>query len=141
MEQILRTIALYAGFIIAILGAITLSLKSSSKFSRWISTKIVKNADMSDGCIGECRFEDSIAAVLNKLNDLDHIKLTIKRLEYLNVRQHNEDDEILINSIYDEYKRLGGNSYIDMDYERWAKGKTGNVGEYKKKKKLYEKAA
>lgn len=134
----IETIALYSAAIVTIAGAIALIFKTSKKFSRYISTKIVGNADMRqlNGCVGACKFENSVKAILDKLNDLDQIKIAVKRLEYLNMRQHNEDDEVSINAIYDEYKRLGGNSYIDMDYERWCNRKKANKKEaFKKEKK------
>jgi hypothetical protein len=122
----IETIAFYSASIVTIAGAIALILRSSKKFSRFIATKIVSNADMSElnGCIGGCKFESSVKLILSRLDDLDKIKVALKRLEYLNMRNHNEDDEVSINAIYDEYKRLGGNSYIDMDYERWSNRKT-----------------
>ena len=133
----IETIALYSAAIVTIAGAIALILKTSKRFARYISTKIVGSADMRqlNGCVGACKFESSVKAILDKLNDLDQIKIAVKRLEYLNMRQHNEEDEISINAIYDEYKRLGGNSYIDMDYERWCNRKGFNKKEASKKTK------
>ena len=122
----IETIAFYSAAIVTIAGAVALILRSSKRFSTFIATKIVSNADMTglNGCIGGCKFEASVKLILSRLDDLDKIKVALKRLEYLNMRNHNEDDEVSINAIYDEYKRLGGNSYIDMDYERWSKRKT-----------------
>lgn len=124
----IETIAFYSATLTTIVGAIALLLKSSKKLSTWIATKIVGNADMKqlNGCIGGCKFEASLKTIMEKLNDLDSIRLSVKRLEYLNMRHHNEDDEVSINAIYDEYKKLGGNSYIDMDYEIWSKRKKTN---------------
>ena len=122
----IETIAFYSAALVTVAGAIALILRSSKRFSKFIATKIVRNADMTElnGCIGACKFEASVKLILSRLDDLDKIKIALKRLEYLNMRNHNEDDEVSINAIYDEYKRLGGNSYIDMDYERWSKRKT-----------------
>ena len=138
IKEFLETIALYAGAMLTILTATATLFKMSGSFKRWAATSIVRNADMTElnGCIGGCKFEKSIQQILDKLKELDNIKMITKRLEYLNVRHHNEDDEITINAIYDEYKRLGGNSYIDMDYEKWSNRKTGG-NEGKKNKKQH----
>ena len=135
MEEYLKIIALYSGAIVTIAAAIAILFKSSKRFSKWFSTSIVGNADMAklNGCVGSCKFEKAVSTILDKLDELDHIRLAVKRLEYLTMRQHNEDDEMSINAIYDEYKRLGGNSYIDTDYERWSNRKKN------KRKALVEK--
>ena len=77
----IETIALYSAAIVTIAGAIALIFKTSKKFSKYISTKIVGNADMHqlNGCIGACKFESSVETILDRLNDLEHIKIAVKR--------------------------------------------------------------
>lgn len=130
VNEFFKITALYAGSILTIITATGLLFKISGTFSSWISTKIVQNADMTKRVdhVSKEEFNRSIDAILFKLEDLSSIRLATKRLEYLNIRQHNPEDEISINLIYDEYKRLGGNSYIDMDYEKWSNRNAGNSG-------------
>ena len=123
VEEIVKNIAIYSGAVVTTLSAIVLVLKTSNTASKWLSTKIVQNADLSNTKINihSCMFENDLRNISAKLKDIDNVRMILKRLEYLNVRQHNSDDEMLINAIYDDYKKLGGNSYIDLDYERWTK--------------------
>ena len=54
---------------------------------------------------------------LNK--KLDKQSLLIKRLELLHLFSDDPSQTLLINNIYDEYKKEGGNSYIDQKYQDW----------------------
>lgn len=53
----------------------------------------------------------------------DRLELSIKRLELLNAFRHDSENARLINRLYEEYKEIGGNSYIDDMYEDWKTGK------------------
>lgn len=123
IEEIVKNIAIYSGAVATTLTALALVMKTSNAMSKWLSTKIVENADLTKAnvCVHPCGLESQFTSILAKLKDIDNIRMILKRLEYLNVRQHNSEDEMLINAIYDEYKKLGGNSYIDLDYERWTR--------------------
>lgn len=123
MNDFLGAITVNAAALVTIITALTLLIKTSGRFSKWAATKIVKSVDFNklDLCVARCGYEANTHAILEKLKGLDNIRLTVKRLEYLSMRNNNPDDEASISAIYDEYKRLGGNSYIDMNYEKWAK--------------------
>jgi hypothetical protein len=42
----------------------------------------------------------------------------MKRLELLNLIQHDQKNRMAIQKSYDEYKGLGGNSYMDDIYKK-----------------------
>ena len=50
------------------------------------------------------------------------IERQIKRLEFLYAIHFCTNNEVLIKQLYDEYKALGGNSYIDQMYQDWLAG-------------------
>lgn len=56
---------------------------------------------------------------LSKKIDLCLIKQT--RLEIIAQVEHNPTDVKTILSLYDEYKKEGGNSYMDMYIRKWKK--------------------
>ena len=128
MNNFLGALTTNAAALVTLITAAVLLIKTSGRFSKWASTKIVKAADLDaiGGHLGKCKYEQSLTAMLTKLDKLDALILTTKRLEYLNMRHHNPDDEASISAIYDEYKRLGGNSYIDMNYHEWSNKKRGS---------------
>lgn len=43
------------------------------------------------------------------------------RLQALQMMQHDPTNRFAITFLYDQYKKQGGNSYLDAEYERWAK--------------------
>lgn len=43
------------------------------------------------------------------------------RLQSLQMMQHDPTNRYAITLLYDQYKKLGGNSYLDAEYEKWAK--------------------
>ena len=47
------------------------------------------------------------------------VLVMIKRLELLNLIQHDPKNRMAINKCYDEYRGLGGNSYIHQVYDTW----------------------
>jgi len=143
MNELIKIAALYAGSILTIFTFAISLFRASDKFSSWISNKIVQRADMSKRSDYICKkdFDRIMNTVLDKLNHLDEIKLATKRLEYLNIRQHNSEDKMLINMIYDEYKHLGGNSYIDMDHEKWKTESSNNIASQNKKQNKKAKTA
>jgi hypothetical protein len=51
----------------------------------------------------------------------ENIFAALKRLELLNMIQHSPEEKHIITNLYAEYKSLGGNSYIDLQYQRWLK--------------------
>jgi hypothetical protein len=59
---------------------------------------------------------------------LDKISLQIKRLEMLNMIQHAPTKRTAIERIYDEYKSLGGNSYVDDVYDEWREKRVKGKG-------------
>jgi len=46
---------------------------------------------------------------------------SLKRLELLNMMQHSPEEKDTITRLYGEYKAIGGNSYIDIQYQKWLK--------------------
>ena len=48
-----------------------------------------------------------------------HIDKTVTRLELLNLLQHSPKKRDRILGKWDEYKAIGGNSYIDLMVEEW----------------------
>jgi tRNA nucleotidyltransferase/poly(A) polymerase len=46
---------------------------------------------------------------------------SVKRLELLHLLDHKTKDAETICSVYDEYKELGGNSYLDEHFKEWRK--------------------
>ena len=46
---------------------------------------------------------------------------SLKRLELLNMLHHSPEEKEIITKLYGEYKALGGNSYIDIQYQKWLK--------------------
>ena len=51
---------------------------------------------------------------------LEDVEISTLRLEYLNMRQHNPNNEIAIDEIYHKYSvEKKGNSYITQDYSNY----------------------
>ncbi|GHT34523.1 hypothetical protein FACS189434_10830 [Bacteroidia bacterium] len=46
-------------------------------------------------------------------------KMGIKRLELLNLIQHNPTRRATIKKLFSEYKELGGNGYVEDVYNEW----------------------
>ena len=51
----------------------------------------------------------------------ENILRSLKRLELLNMMQHSPAETKTITDLYAEYKEMGGNSYIDKQYQKWLK--------------------
>ena len=51
----------------------------------------------------------------------EQILTSLKRLELLNLMQHSPSEKITIMNLFAEYKKLGGNCYIDEQYQKWLK--------------------
>ena len=64
------------------------------------------------------RLEEKMDAVLDNQANM---KLDMLRLKYLQMVQHNPKEKAIILSLFDEYKRLGGNSWIADIHEEWLK--------------------
>ncbi|MDR1361376.1 MAG: hypothetical protein LBJ18_03700 [Rickettsiales bacterium] len=64
------------------------------------------------------KFQQKMLTVVDKL---DVAEIVLKRLEFLNCYQHKGNYQTLC-KLYDEYKKLGGNSYIDDLFLNYKKG-------------------
>ena len=51
----------------------------------------------------------------------ENILISIKRLELLNMMQHSPEEKNTIMTLFTEYKKLGGNCYLDSKYQKWLK--------------------
>ena len=49
------------------------------------------------------------------------LKMDTLRLQSLQMMQHDPINRFAITLLHDQYKKLGGNSYLDAEYEKWAK--------------------
>lgn len=49
------------------------------------------------------------------------MQLDILRMKFLQLVQHNPNERAIISSVFDEYKKLGGDSWVDDMYETWLK--------------------
>ena len=58
------------------------------------------------------------------------MQLDILRLKFLQLVQHTPNERAIISSVFDEYKKLGGDSWVDDMYETWLKKQ-----KYKSKRK------
>ena len=52
---------------------------------------------------------------------LDQVILQNKRLELLNMTQHDPTEVKTIMNLFDEYRKMGGNSYAVLVYNKWKK--------------------
>lgn len=52
---------------------------------------------------------------------LDQVILQNKRLELLNMTQHDPTEVKTIMTLFDEYRKMGGNSYAMLIYNKWKK--------------------
>lgn len=122
-EDLIRILALYAASVTTILTFMAALFKSSNKAGRWLSTKIIKVADMRQrpDWVDIKSLESLLKKVESKLEDFDNVQLIVKRLEYMNLIQHSPENERTINQVYDEYKSMGGNSYVMLEHDRWLK--------------------
>lgn len=73
------------------------------------------------------RVEDKIDMLIKSNAEL---KLETLRIKYLHFYHHQPWEANIISSIFDEYKKLGGNSWIDDLHEEWKKNL--RKGTYKK---------
>ena len=49
------------------------------------------------------------------------LKMDNLRIQCLHFMQHDPTNRVTITILYDRYKQQGGNSYLDSEYEKWAK--------------------
>lgn len=64
------------------------------------------------------RLESKLDSILS---NQERMQLDILRLKYLQMVQHNPQEKAIILSIFDEYKKMGGDSWIDDIHENWLK--------------------
>ncbi|MBR4419678.1 MAG: hypothetical protein IKT32_02245 [Clostridia bacterium] len=55
------------------------------------------------------------------LENQKNMQLDILRMKFLQLVQHNPNERAIISSVFDEYKKLGGDSWVDDMYETWLK--------------------
>ena len=53
--------------------------------------------------------------------DQKTLKVVQVRMQCLQMMQHAPENRFAITMLYDQYKRMGGNSYLDAEFEKWAK--------------------
>lgn len=56
---------------------------------------------------------------LKKWLGIHDLRVGLKRLEIMNLIQHTPENSGLICELYDEYKDIDGNSYIDALFGEW----------------------
>lgn len=78
------------------------------EFFKWINKQITYRN----------RLENKLDIILN---NQDRIQLDVLRLKYLHMVQHNPNEKAIILLIFDEYKKMGGDSWIDDIHEEWLK--------------------
>ena len=69
-----------------------------------------------------------VTAILNHLsfrNWSKRIDRSVTRMELLNLIQHSPEKREIILGKYDDYKELGGNSYMDDVVEKWKAERNG----------------
>lgn len=49
------------------------------------------------------------------------LKMDTTRMQCLQMMQHDPENRFVITMLRDQYKSMGGNSYLDTEYEKWAK--------------------
>lgn len=59
------------------------------------------------------------------LENQTRMQLDILRLKYLQLVQHSPNEKAIIMSVFDEYKKMGGDSWIDDIHENWLKKHKG----------------
>lgn len=63
--------------------------------------------------------------VFNLLKDIQAdqkiLKMDTTRIQCLEMMQHDPINRGVIMALHDKYKKMGGNSYLDTEYEKWAK--------------------
>jgi hypothetical protein len=50
---------------------------------------------------------------------IEGMSVVIRKLEILNLIQHQPEDEVTICRLYDQYKKDGYNSYVDEIFREW----------------------
>ena len=49
------------------------------------------------------------------------LKMDTTRMQCLQMMQHDPYNRFVITMLRDQYKNMGGNSYLDSEYEKWEK--------------------
>lgn len=49
------------------------------------------------------------------------LKMDTLRLQLLQMMQHDPTNRVAITMLHDQYVKQGGNSYVNVEYEKWAK--------------------
>ena len=69
------------------------------------------------------RIYKAVSSIVKSVNEVSkrilELEQTCLRLEYLSLRNHNPENKIAIDEIYNEYHKRGGNSYITADYNEY----------------------
>ena len=123
--------------IIAFMIIISTLFTFSKIFKKFLSNGIIKNIDQNST---KCYLTDTLNLVNENskhINDLlkinkqisdkldkfvdsqAEINRTSKRLEIMRLIDHDPNQVLLVSSLYDEYKKGGGNSYIDNLYNNY----------------------
>jgi hypothetical protein len=93
--------------------AVTDAIKLSRQNAKMIEAISKKNKETSDNI-------DKLTTAMDKhINIVSDNTISLKRLELMQLIQTNSADFIHISELYDEYKRQGGNSYIDVIYKKY----------------------
>jgi hypothetical protein len=98
-------------YILELVVAITIIFTSLYAAFRFLSGRI------TDSLIRKVE-NDTTKLIDEKMKNLI---LYIKRIEISNMIFQHPDDFIYISELYDEYKKIGGNSYIDFQYSNYIK--------------------
>ena len=68
------------------------------------------------------KYENTMLNTMEEIKSDSHeLRLSITQLKILNLIQHDPKDKYTICLLYDEYKKNGGNSYLDAMYNKWSK--------------------
>lgn len=93
---------------LAVFGAIVTGVKNIRELLGWMSKPYKKIHSKAEG------IERELAALTERVNKAD---VTTRRLELMLLIEMEPDNEVGICNAHDEYKKLGGNTYIDEQFD------------------------
>ena len=107
-EEILEFLTAVSGAIIVI----TTILTAFKRTRKWLKNLLFKDL--------ETKIDNQHKELEQEINDQRaDLSLKLRRLEVLNMIQHNPDEEQIICQLYDKYRAEGGNSYAVSQFEKW----------------------
>jgi type III secretory pathway component EscV len=98
--------------------------KTSSGFELGDNTKFEKtNQRFKQLCVDTKAISATIPSMIltiEKINSrLTEVELSTMRIEIVSMIEQHPEERLLICRMYDEYKKSGGNTYIDSLFDNW----------------------